>query len=141
LAMTKAADLLRPQVQRIVIGNPKTVPAGQYAEESLRRLGFWDGLRARFVFGENVRQVLEYVARGEVEAGFVYATDLMARRGAVKEAFRPPQSTYTPVAYPVAVVAASPHAALGRAFIELLLSREGQEVLARHGFQPLVSPR
>lgn len=136
LTLTRAADLLQPQVQRIAIGNPRTVPAGQYAEESLRALGLWDALRPTLVFGENVRQVLEYVARGEVEAGFVYVTDLMARPGPIKEAFRPPQSSYAPVTYPVAVVARSPHAALGQAFISLLVSRESQEVLARLGFQP-----
>jgi molybdate transport system substrate-binding protein len=136
LTITRAIDLPQPQVQRIAIGNPKTVPAGQYAEESLRALGLWDAVRARLVLGENVRQVLEYVARGEVEAGFVYVTDLTGRSGLVKEAFRPPQSSYRPVKYPVAVVAGSPHAALGQAFIDLLLSGEGQKTLARLGFQP-----
>lgn len=63
------ADLLRVDIRRIAIGNPKTVPAGQYAEESLRSLALWDAVRSKLVYGENVRQVLEYVARGEVEAG------------------------------------------------------------------------
>jgi molybdate transport system substrate-binding protein len=141
LTLTRAADLLQPQVQRVAIGNPKTVPAGQYAEESLRKLGLWDALRSKFVFGENVRQVLEYVARGEVEAGFVYATDPATRKGLVKDAFRPPQSSYTPVAYPVAVVAGSHQADLGRAFIELLLSRQGQDARARLGFLPPADSR
>lgn len=136
LTLAQAADLLQPQVQRIGIGNPKTVPAGQYAEGSLRALGLWDALRPKLVFGENVRQVLEYVARGEAEAGFVYATDLTARQGLVREAFRPPQSTYGPVTYPAAVVAGSRHAALGQTFINVLVSREAQAVLARLGFQP-----
>ncbi len=136
LMITRAADLVDPRVQRIAIGNPKTVPAGQYAEESLRTLRLWEALHAKLVFGENVRQVLEYVARGEVEAGFVYATDVAGRRGLVREAFRPPQSSYAPVVYPAAVVAASRHPALGQAFIAMLVSREGQSVLARFGFQP-----
>ena len=54
-------------VKRIVVGNPRTVPAGQYAEQALRALGLWDRLKPRLVFAENVRQALEYVARGEVE--------------------------------------------------------------------------
>jgi len=141
LTITRAADLLQPQVQRIAIGNPKTVPAGQYAEESLRALGLWDAVRPKLVFGENVRQVLEYVARGEVEAGFVYVTDLTGRSGLVKEAFRPPQGTYRPVTYPVAVVAGSRHAALGQAFVELLLSGEGEKALVRLGFQPPTEKR
>jgi len=141
LTITRAADLLQPQAQRIAIGNPKTVPAGQYAEESLRTLGLWDALRPKLVFGENVRQVLEYAARGEVEAGFVYVTDLAGRSRVVKEVFRPPQSSYRPVTYPVAVVAGSRHATLGRAFIDLLLSSEGQTTLARLGFQPPTESR
>jgi molybdate transport system substrate-binding protein len=135
LTITRAADLRQPQVRRVAIGNPKTVPAGQYAEESLRALALWDAVRPRLVFGENVRQVLEYVARGEVEAGFVYVTDLTGRSGLVKEAFRPPESSYRPVTYPVAVVAGSRHAALAQAFIDLLLSGEAQKTLARLGFQ------
>src|SRR5688572_22669650 len=73
--IAKPADLLDARVRRIVIGSPKTVPAGQYAEESLRALGLWDRLEPKLVFAENVRQALDYVARGEVDAGFVYTTD------------------------------------------------------------------
>ncbi len=136
LDLAKPQDLLDARVGKIAIGNPKTVPAGQYAEESLRSLGVWDRLQPKLVFGENVRQVLEYVARGEVEAGFVYTTDAAMRPDGVKEAFRPPEDTYRPVIYPVAVVAASRQAGAGRAFIALLLSREGQAILSRLGFQP-----
>src|SRR5262245_34900885 len=98
--ISKPADLLESRVQRIAIGNPKTVPAGQYTEESLRALGLWDRLQAKLVFAENVRQVLDYVARGEVEAGFVYTTDAAARAQGVKEAFRAPDDSYRPVVYP-----------------------------------------
>ena len=136
LDLQKPADLLRPQVQRVVIGNPKTVPAGQYAEESLRSLGLWDALRPKLVFAENVRQALEYVARGEVDAGFVYSTDAAARTGQVKVAGWPPLESYTPVTYPGAIVAASRQPALAQAFMNLLLSSAGQQVLARYGFQP-----
>ena len=137
-----ALDLSRPgaladaKVPRIAIGNPKTVPVGQYAEESLRALGLWDRVRAKLVFAENVRQVLDYVNRGEVEVGFVYATDVATRAGRVKEVFRPGEDTYRPVVYPAAAVAGSRHVALATAFLDLLVSREGQTVLRRLGFQP-----
>lgn len=130
------ADLLQPQVQRVVIGNPKTVPAGQYAEESLRSLGLWEALRPKLVFAENVRQALEYVARGEVDAGFVYSTDAATRAGRIKEAGRPPQESYAPVTYPGAIIATSRHPAIAQAFMDLLLSPAGQQLLARWGFQP-----
>jgi molybdate transport system substrate-binding protein len=134
--IAKAADLADARVARIVVGNPRTVPAGQYAEESLRALGLWDRVQPKLVFAENVRQALEYVARGEVDAGFVYTTDAALRGQAVKEAFRPAEDTYRPVVYPAAVVAGTRQPALAQAFVELLLGREGQAALGRFGFQP-----
>lgn len=134
--IVKPGDLVETRVGRIVVGNPRTVPAGQYAEESLRALDLWDRLQPKLVFAEDVRQALEYVARGEVDAGFVYTTDAATRGRAVKEAFRPAEDTYRPVVYPAAVVAGARQPALAAAFIDLLLSREGQAVLSRHGFQP-----
>jgi len=134
--ITSANDLLEARVTRIVIGQPKTVPAGQYAEESLRKLGLWDRLQPKLVFSENVRQALDYVARGEVDAGFVYTTDAATRAQGVKEAFRPPEDTYRPVVYPGAVVTASKQPALAQAFLDLMGSAQGQAVLAKYGFQP-----
>ena len=134
--ITKPTDLLEARVGRIVVGSPKSVPAGQYAEESLRALGLWDRLQPKLVFAENVRQALDYVARGEVDAGFVYTTDAAARAQGVKEAFRPPDDSYRPVVYPGAVVAASKQAALAQAFLDLLASPQGRTVLGRFGFQP-----
>lgn len=134
--VVKAEDLLGARVTRVVIGQPKTVPAGQYAEESLRKMGLWDRLQPKLVFSENVRQALDYVARGEVDAGFVYTTDTASRAQGVKEAFRPPEDTYRPVVYPGAVVAAAKQPALAQAYLDLLASRQGQAVLAKYGFQP-----
>ena len=134
--IAKPADLLDSRVGRIAIGNPKTVPAGQYAEESLRALGLWDRVQPKLVFGENVRQVLDYVGRGEVDAGFVYTTDAAARAQGVKEAFRPPEDSYRPVIYPGAVVAAAKQPALAQAFLDLLSGPQGRTVLARFGFEP-----
>ena len=136
LDLSKPADLAEPRVRKIAVGNPKTVPVGQYTEESLRALGLWEKLQPKIVFTENVRQALDYVARGEVEAGFVYTTDAAVRPAAVKEAFRPAEDTYRPVLYPVAVVKASKHPAIAQAFIDLLLSADGRAVLGRLGFQP-----
>jgi molybdate transport system substrate-binding protein len=134
--ISKPADLADSRVARIVVGNPKTVPAGQYAEESLKAMGMWDKVHPKLVFSENVRQALEYVARGEVDAGFVYATDIAARAQGVKEAFRPAEDTYRPIVYPVAIVAASRQQTLAQALINLLLSEPSRTTLARFGFQP-----
>ena len=134
--LSKVNDLLESRVVHIAIGNPKTVPAGQYAEESLRALGLWDRVQPKLVFAENVRQVLDYVARDEVEVGFVYATDAATRAQGVKEAFRAPDDSYRPVVYPGAVMAASKQPALAQAFLDLLASPQGRAVLSRFGFHP-----
>lgn len=136
LDLSKPAALLDPRVKRVVIGNPKTVPVGQYSEQSLRALGLWERLQPKLVLAENVRQALEYVARGEVDAGFVYTTDVAIRGGRVREAFRPPEDTYSPVIYPAAVLKDSRQPALAQAFLSALQSPEGQALLARLGFQP-----
>jgi molybdate transport system substrate-binding protein len=136
LDLVRPGGLLDHRVQKVVIGNPKTVPVGQYAEESLRALGLWERLQPKLVLAENVRQALDYVARAEVDAGFVYATDVAVRRDKVKETFRPAEETYPPVTYPVAVIKDSKHPSLAQAFIELLIGPEGRAVLARLGFQP-----
>jgi len=134
--IAKPADLLDARVTKVVVGNPKTVPVGQYAEESLRALGLWDRLQPKLVFSENVRQALDYVARGEVDAGFVYTTDAATRPRQAKEAFRPAEDTYQPVLYPVAVVAGARQPAIARDFLELLMSPHGRTVLGRLGFLP-----
>lgn len=136
LDLSKPGDLLDPRVRRIVIGNPRTVPVGQYSEESLRTLGLWERLQGKLVLAENVRQALDYVSRGEVDAGFVYTTDAALRATRVKEAFRPGDDTYRPVVYPAAVVKDGKSPALAGAFVDLLVSAQGRAVLARLGFQP-----
>ena len=134
--ISKPADLLDTRVTKIVVGSPKTVPAGQYAEESLKALGLWAKLQPKLVFSENVRQALDYVARGEVDAGFVYTTDAATRGQQVKEAFRPAEDTYRPVLHPAAVVTGARQPALAQAFLDLLVGRDGRAVLAKFGFQP-----
>ena len=132
--LVRAEDLLEKRVARVVIGDPRTVPAGRYAEESLRALGLWERLRPKLIFAENVRQALDYVSRGEVDAGFVYVTDVTTRSGRVKEAFRPPDDTYGPIVSPAAVVKGTKQPALANAFLDWLTGPDGRAVLARFGF-------
>lgn len=134
ISLSRPPDLLRREVGRLAIGNPKTVPAGQYAEECLRTLNLWEALRPRLVLGENVRQVLEYVARGEADAGVVYATDIAAHGERVREALRPPPESHRPIVYPAAVVAESGAPQVAGAFVDFLVAPEGQAILARRGF-------
>jgi molybdate transport system substrate-binding protein len=130
------SNLLDRRAGRIALGNPRTVPAGQYAEEALRALGLWERVGGKVVYGENVRQVLDWVTRGEVDVGFVYATDAVLRLGRVRLAFAVPEDAHRPIVYPAAVVRATPHPGLARAFVEALGGREAQQILGRHGFEP-----
>ena len=120
-------------VQRIAVGSPQTVPAGRYAKEALERANLWAALEPKLVYAQNVRQVLDYVARDEVEAGFAYATDAAIMADKVKVAFD--VATTTPVRYPIAVVKDSKQAPLANAFVAYVLSDAGQRVLRQYGFR------
>jgi len=126
------ADLARPEFRRIAVGLPGSVPAGRYAQDALAAAGLWQALESRVVGAASVRQALDYVARGEVDAGFVYATDAALMPERVRMAFVVP-GTRT-VLYPVAPVAASPSPALARRFAEYVAGSQARAVLARHGF-------
>ncbi len=128
------ADLAGPGVRRIAIGKPTTVPVGRYTQQALEAAGLWAPLQPRLVLGDSVRQVLDYVSRGEVEAGFVYRTDATLLAGKVKVVQA--VQGHSPVRYPVAVVSDSRHKALARDFIAYLLGPEAQAILARYGFTP-----
>lgn len=133
LALGALADLKQPGVKRIAFGQPSGVPAGRYAKGALEAAKLWTELEPKAVYAQNVRQALDYVARGEAEAGFVYGTDAAVLKDKVKLALTVP--TDTPIRYPVARVAGSPNPAAARAFVDYLLSPAGQAVLARYGFQ------
>ncbi|MEO8153253.1 MAG: molybdate ABC transporter substrate-binding protein [Rhizobacter sp.] len=133
LNLKALADLGQPAVRRIAVGNPTGVPAGRYAKGALEAARLWGALEPKAVFAQNVRQCLDYVARGEVEAGFVYLTDAATQKDKVKVAFTIP--TETAISYPIATVAGSPNPEEARKFVEFVSSPAGQAVLARYGFQ------
>lgn len=124
-------------VKRVALGDPASVPVGRYTKAALEHEGSWDAVSAKAVLANNVRQALDYVARGEVDAGFVYGTDAAVMPQKVKVAMKVP--TETPVAYPIAVVKGSTHAAEAEAFTHLVLSPQGQAILAKYGFEPPAS--
>jgi molybdate transport system substrate-binding protein len=129
-------DIEKPGVTKIAIGNPKTVPAGQYAQQLLRNTQIWPKIESRLILGENVRQVLDYVARGEADAGIVYATDVQVAQGKVSVAARAAEGDYGPILYPLAVIKDSANVNAAKGFVDLVLSPEGIQILKKHGFQP-----
>lgn len=127
-------------VRRLAIGQPKTVPAGEYATQVLDRLGLSDRLRERLVFGSSVRQVLDYVQRGEVDAGIVYATDAQHAGDRVKRVATAEASWHDPILYSIAPVTRSARRAEVRQFGDYLTGDGGRAILARHGFEVPATP-
>ncbi|MRX08898.1 molybdate ABC transporter substrate-binding protein [Pseudoduganella sp. FT25W] len=126
------ADVTQPAVARITIGNPASVPVGRYTKAALENAKLWTAVEPKLILGTSVRQCLDYVARGEVDAGFVYATDAAIVKDKVTVVATVP--TETPVSYPIAVIAAGPQAAAGRKFADYVQSSTGQAILAKYGF-------
>jgi molybdate transport system substrate-binding protein len=132
-AVPKAvADLGGTGYARIAIGLPASVPVGRYAQGVLQKAGLWAAIEPKTIGAQNVRQALDYVARGEVDAGFVYATDAALMPDKVKVALTVP--TGTPILYPIAPVATAPNAAAAQKFVAFVLSPPAQAVLAKYGF-------
>lgn len=125
-----AEDLTK--AQHLAIGTIETVPAGRYAKKVLEELGLWEKLAPKFVYGEHVRQVLDYVARGEADAGFVYKTDAYSAKDAVSipVTFKSKDK----IIYPIAVAANSENKETAQKFLDFVLSEKGQEILAKYGF-------
>ncbi|MGY0195198.1 molybdate ABC transporter substrate-binding protein [Leptothrix sp. BB-4] len=126
------ADLTQPAYGRIAIGLPASVPVGRYTRGVLEAAKLWGAIEPKMIGATTVRQALDYVARAEVDAGFVYATDAAVMPDKVRVAFTVP--TPKPVRYPIAALAAAPNPADAARFIAFLQTAPAQAVLARHGF-------
>lgn len=131
--LSSLSDLSAPAVQKIALGNPDSVPVGRYSKAALQKAGVWESLTPKFVYTQNVRQSLDYVFRGEVEAGFVYATDAAVSPVKVRVAMEVP--TDTPIVYPIAVVKGYGSENRAMSFIAFVRSEAGQKVLEKYGFR------
>jgi len=128
------SDLTKPEFRKIAAGNPKTVPAGQYTEQVFEKINLKNELQPKLIFAEDVRQVLDYVVRGEVDAGIVYGSDAFVAGEKVRIAATVPEASHPPIRYPLAIVRDSRQKTAAQEFIELVLSAEGQAVLKKYGF-------
>ena len=135
LNITNIKDLANSNVQKISIGNPGTVPVGEYSLLALTKAGLWSQLKNKAVLAEDVKQVLIYVERGDVDAGFVYITDAKtAQSGTIKIVTVVPVSTS--IDYPLAVVSSSTHKEKAQKFIDFVTGKDGQDILNTYGFVP-----
>lgn len=124
-------DLTR--LNRIAIGSPKSVPAGEYAMEALRKAGLEKQLEKKLIMARDVRECLMYAERGEVDGGFVYRTDALQARQA-RILFTVPQELYPKVTYPMALTGSGARNTDAAGFFAFLHGGEAKAVLAKHGF-------
>ncbi len=132
-AIANFQDLLKPEIKRVAIGDPRTVPAGAYAAELLMNLSIYDQLQSKLIFGNNVRQVLTFVETGNVDAGIVYITDALSAKN-VTPIEVASENLHSPIIYPVAVVQGSKNFRSAEDYIHFLFSHTAKAVFAKHGF-------
>jgi molybdate transport system substrate-binding protein len=133
LKITSLKDLASADIKYVVIGNPSTTPNGRYARSAMQAAGVWEAVKSKSVLAESARQSLSYVGRGEVEAGFAFASDAKQDESKVKVVLTVPMTKPHPIVYPIAEVASS-KSKLGSAFIAYVRSPDGKRVLERYGF-------
>lgn len=126
--------LTSTKLKRIAIGNPRSVPLGQYARQILRANKLWHAVKGKLVYGEHAQQVLDYVLRGEVDAALVYASDAKRFPGKLQIIALPVAGTRLRIVYPAAILKSSQRPKLARAFLDFLTSPAGVRILRMHGF-------
>ncbi|CAM4298328.1 molybdenum ABC transporter substrate-binding protein [Bacillus manliponensis] len=124
------------QATKIAIGTPESVPAGQYAKESLIHLHVWDAVQHKLIYTKDVRQVLTYVETNNVEAGIVYKTDALISEK-VKIASTIQSDAHEPIHYPLGVIKNTKHKKEATAFYQYLQSKEATAIFQKHGFKVL----
>lgn len=120
-------------VDKIALGEPNGVPVGQYSEEIFSKLGILDAVKAKAVYGSDVRQVLAWTESGEVDCGVVYATDA-AISDKVKVICAAPEGSHKPVIYPAAVIKSSKNLDAAKKFLDFTASEPAMKVFAKYGF-------
>ncbi len=133
LGLKDFKDLAGASVKQIGIGAPESVPAGQYAQQSLKAIGVWDKIQGKVVYGTNVRAVLTYVETGNADAGLVYRTDSIVS-DKVKVAAIAPAGSHEPIIYPAAVLAEAKQPKEAADFLAYLSGPEGKTVFEKYGF-------
>lgn len=126
-------DLAGSDIKRIAVGDPKSVPAGQYADEAFRNLGLLDAIKDKLIYAKDVREVLSWVETGNVQAGLVYETDAKISKNVAISAVAP-EGSHKKVIYPVGMLKDSKHPDESKAFAQYFFSDEAKAVFAKYGF-------
>lgn len=120
-------------VKKLALGEPKSVPAGQYAEEVLKKVNIMDQIKSKIVYGNDVKQVLAWVKTGNADAGIVYETDAKAS-DRVRIAATAPEDSHEPVVYPAAVIKTSKNTDAAMEFMKFLTGEKAKTVFEKYGF-------
>lgn len=124
------------KVDTIALGDPDSVPVGQYSKEVLEKLGQWDGIQSKVSFGTNVTEVLNWVAEGSADVGIVYQTDAKMNDQVTVVAQAPEKAMKQEVIYPAAVIKNSEHPKLAKRFLDFLQTKEAHLIFEKYGFTP-----
>ena len=125
-------DLASPAVKRIALGDPASVPAGDYGRQVLQHLGLWESVRDKLVLAKDVTQVVNYVATGNVDAGVVYESDAAGGNRVAA-----PPGSHAPVVYPIAVLQSTRAPLAAKAFAAYLESPSAAAIFRARGFTPV----
>ena len=126
-------DLSDDNIEKIAIGDPTSVPVGQYSEEIFNNLNIYDDIKEKLVLGNDVRTVLAWVESGEVDCGIVYATDAYTS-DKVKIITEAPEGSHKKVTYPAAVIKDSKNVDSAKAFLDFLSTDEAKALFEKYGF-------
>ncbi len=133
LGLTSFRQLTDAKVKKISVGEPRSVPVGQYTAELFTNLGILEQVRSRLVYGNSVRNVLAAVESGNADAGVVYSTDAKIS-AQVTQVATAPDSLHSPIVYPIAVIKASHNTAAAERYTQFLASDPAKEMFRKHGF-------
>lgn len=133
VGITSFFNLTKDTIKKIAIGEPRSVPAGQYAEQVLQKLGIYNKVKTKFVYANNVRQVLAAVEAGNADAGLVYRTDAKISNK-VKTVVAADEKYHSPIVYPMGVLKQSKNVAAATEFAQYLSGEQAKAVLKKYGF-------
>lgn len=133
MRIQQLSDLLSAGVHKIAVGDPQTVPAGYYTKQVLERERLYESLRHKLVYAKDVRQVLTYVESGNVDAGFVYQSDLIASDRVI-DVLMIDESGHDPILYPGAVIGSSSYPEQSRVFLQFFENEQVTEMIKQYGF-------
>ena len=133
LAIGSPKDLLKPEVKRIALAEPSSVPVGVYSSKYLSDEGLWEKVKPKVVPVLDVRATLASVESGNVEAGFVYKTDAAISKK-VKIVFEVPIDMGPKITYPVAIIKESKKKEAARNFMNFVISPASKRIFEKYGF-------